>query len=163
MFVSARQVHDGTPQKETGLIDDGAKTPSTTSDGAKKHNQAESIGVDTDRDATQNACSEDEQKDIAGDAPHVGGGATTHTTLATSGGDAEEMEEISPDFSDNAILPQGSDKTTEAIDSALKDLPPKYVLLPLRPNKKNYLFPVYPTDPIFLLADPFFFRITIIT
>ena len=131
MFVSAGQVQDGTPQKETGLIDDGAKTQLTASDGAKKHSQAESIGVDTDRDATQNACSEDVQKDIAGDAPNVGGDAPSHTipqlSSGTPGGDADEVEEISPDFSDNAILPQGSDKTTEVIDSALKDLPPKYV------------------------------------
>ena len=131
VFVSAMQVQDGTPQKETGLIDDGAQPQLTTSDGAKKHNQAESTGVDTDSDTPQNTCSEDVQKNIAGDAPHVGWDATSHTipqlSSGTPGGDAEEVEEISPDFSDNAILPQGSDKTTEVIDSALKDLPPKYV------------------------------------
>ena len=117
--------------KEAGLIDDAAKTQLTTSDGAKKHDQAESVGTDTDRDSAQNACSEDVQKNTAGDTPNVCGDATTHTTSqpssATPSGDAEEVEEISPDFSDNATLPQGSDKTTEVIDSALKDLPPKYV------------------------------------
>ena len=117
------QAKDGAEQKETGPGRDVIQNVHSESQDEQK-----------DKDNVV-----DESKNIAGDATNVGGDTTVHDTQtghttpqsssATPGGDAEDVEEISPDFSDNATLPQGSDKTTEVIDSALKDLPPKCVFL----------------------------------
>ncbi|KAK2163087.1 hypothetical protein NP493_1485g00037 [Ridgeia piscesae] len=111
---------DGTEQKVTGPV---------TAAIQNAHSE-----LQEDEKVTENAAG----KNISGDSTIVGCDATVHNTQAsdqltappssaTPGGDGEDVEEISPpDFSDNAKLPQGSDKTTEAIDSALKDLPPKW-------------------------------------
>ena len=124
-FHSAVQTQDGAEQKVTGPVTDAIQNA---------HSE-----LQEDEKVTENAAGK--AKNISGDSTIVGRDATVHNTQAsdqltappssaTPGGDAEDMEEISPpDFSDNAKLPQGSDKTTEAIDSALKDLPPKYVIL----------------------------------
>ena len=123
MFHSVVQTKDGTEQKVTGPV---------TAAIQNAHSE-----LQEDEKVTENAAG----KNISGDSTIVGCDATVHNTQAsdqltappssaTPGGDGEDVEEISPpDFSDNAKLPQGSDKTTEAIDSALKDLPPKYVIL----------------------------------